>query len=62
MEALDYHAEERRKAEFDVEEMKLVWAGSRQAYEISDRVARLVASDPVSFLFFDLLFLSDKSM
>ncbi|KAA3439082.1 peroxisomal acyl-coenzyme A oxidase 1-like [Gossypium australe] len=47
MEALDYHAEERRKAEFDVEEMKIVWAGSRQAYEISDRVARLVASDPV---------------
>ncbi|MBA0859224.1 hypothetical protein Goshw_004587 [Gossypium schwendimanii] len=39
MEALDYHAEERRKAEFDVEEMKIVWAGSRQAYEISDRVA-----------------------
>ncbi|XP_039005363.1 peroxisomal acyl-coenzyme A oxidase 1-like [Hibiscus syriacus] len=47
MAALDYHAEERRKAEFDVEEMKIVWAGSRQAYEISDRVARLVASDPV---------------
>ncbi|KAK8710660.1 hypothetical protein V6N13_145974 [Hibiscus sabdariffa] len=48
MEALDYHAKERRKAEFDVQEMKIVWAGSRQAYEISDRVARLVASDPVS--------------
>ncbi|GMJ11001.1 acyl-CoA oxidase 1 [Hibiscus trionum] len=47
MEALDYHAEERRKAEFDVKEMKIVWAGSRRAYEISDRVARLVASDPV---------------
>ncbi|GMJ15075.1 acyl-CoA oxidase 1 [Hibiscus trionum] len=47
MEALDYHAEERRKAEFDVEEMKIAWAGSRQAYEISDRVSRLVASDPV---------------
>ncbi|KAK6262862.1 hypothetical protein QUC31_008678 [Theobroma cacao] len=47
MEALDYHAEERSKAEFDVEEMKIVWAGSRHAYEISDRIARLVASDPV---------------
>ncbi|KHG16325.1 Peroxisomal acyl-coenzyme A oxidase 1 -like protein [Gossypium arboreum] len=47
MEALDYHAEERRKAEFDLEEMKIVWAGSRQNYEISDRMARLVASDPV---------------
>ncbi|KAL4351354.1 hypothetical protein GQ457_06G037570 [Hibiscus cannabinus] len=50
MEALDYHAKERRKAEFDVQEMKIVWAGSRQAYEISDRVARLVASDPGMFI------------
>ncbi|XP_022718895.1 peroxisomal acyl-coenzyme A oxidase 1-like isoform X3 [Durio zibethinus] len=47
MAALDYHAEERSKAEFDVEEMKIVWAGSRHDYEINDRVARLVASDPV---------------
>ena len=47
MEALDYHAEERSKAEFDVEDMKIVWAGSRHDYESSDRIARLVASDPV---------------
>ncbi|KAK8479402.1 hypothetical protein V6N13_036426 [Hibiscus sabdariffa] len=47
MEALGYHAEERRKAEFNLEEMKIVWAGSRRIYEISDRMARLVASDPV---------------
>ncbi|TYG54927.1 hypothetical protein ES288_D09G230500v1 [Gossypium darwinii] len=47
MEPLDYHAEERSKASFDVEEMKIVWAGSRHAFEISDRAARLVASDPV---------------
>ncbi|XVF52578.1 hypothetical protein PTKIN_Ptkin05aG0029600 [Pterospermum kingtungense] len=47
MAALDYLAEERKMAEFDVEEMKIVWAGSRHACEISDRVSRLVASDPV---------------
>ncbi|GMI96190.1 acyl-CoA oxidase 1 [Hibiscus trionum] len=47
MEPLDYLAEERSKASFDVEEMKIVWAGSRQAYELSDRISRLVASDPV---------------
>ncbi|KAL4348018.1 hypothetical protein GQ457_17G020750 [Hibiscus cannabinus] len=47
MEALDYHAEERRKAEFNLDEMKIVWAGSRRTHEISDRMARLVASDPV---------------
>jgi acyl-CoA oxidase len=43
-----YHlADERNKAEFDVEDMKIVWAGSRHAFEVSDRIARLVASDPV---------------
>lgn len=47
MEALDYLAAERRMAEFDLEEMKIVWAGSRHAYEIFDRVSRIVASDPV---------------
>lgn len=49
MEGVDHHADERNKAEFDVEEMKIVWAGSRQAFEVSDRIARLVASDPVNF-------------
>lgn len=43
----DHLADERRKARFDVDEMKIVWAGSRHAFEVSDRVARLVASDPV---------------
>ncbi|KAE8708648.1 Peroxisomal acyl-coenzyme A oxidase 1 [Hibiscus syriacus] len=47
MEALDYHVEERLQAEFNLEEMKIVWAGSRRTYEISDRMARLVAIDPV---------------
>ncbi|GLU05553.1 hypothetical protein SLE2022_226500 [Rubroshorea leprosula] len=47
MEGVDYHADERSKAEFDVEAMKIVWAGSRHVLEVSDRIARLVASDPV---------------
>lgn len=50
MEGVDYLAPERNKAQFDVDEMKIVWAGSRHAFEVSDRIARLVASDPVSFL------------
>lgn len=49
MEGVDYLASERNKAQFDVEEMKVVWAGSRHALEVSDRISRLVASDPVSF-------------
>lgn len=47
MEGIDYLANERRKSEFDVEEMKVVWAGSRQALEVSDRISKLVANDPV---------------
>lgn len=46
MEELDYLANERQSAEFDVEAMKIVWAGSQQSFEISDRMSRLVASDP----------------
>lgn len=51
MEGIDYHDGERSKAEFDVEEMKIVWAGSREVFEVSDRMGRLVASDEVNFLF-----------
>ncbi|KAE9613135.1 hypothetical protein Lal_00027466 [Lupinus albus] len=47
MEGVDHLADERNKAQFDVGEMKIVWAGSRHAYELSDRISRLVASDPV---------------
>ncbi|XP_054795744.1 peroxisomal acyl-coenzyme A oxidase 1-like [Prosopis cineraria] len=47
MEGVDFLAPERNKAQFDVEEMKIVWAGSREAFEVSDRMSRLVASDPV---------------
>ncbi|KAK4262580.1 hypothetical protein QN277_028125 [Acacia crassicarpa] len=47
MEAVDHLAPERNRAQFDVEEMKIVWAGSRDAFEVSDRMSRLVASDPV---------------
>ncbi|KAI9111088.1 hypothetical protein K1719_017963 [Acacia pycnantha] len=46
MEGVDYFAPERNNAQFDVDEMKIVWAGSREAFEVSDRIARLVASDP----------------
>nr|GMC72534.1 peroxisomal acyl-coenzyme A oxidase 1-like [Ipomoea batatas] len=46
MEGVDYLAGERRKAEFDVAAMKIVWAGSRRAFEISDRISKLVATDP----------------
>ncbi|RWR80636.1 Acyl-CoA oxidase [Cinnamomum micranthum f. kanehirae] len=46
MEEVDHLAHERNKAQFDVEAMKIVWAGSRHAFEVSDRMSRLVASDP----------------
>ncbi|XP_059440970.1 peroxisomal acyl-coenzyme A oxidase 1-like [Corylus avellana] len=46
MEGVDHLASERSRAQFDVEEMKVVWAGSRHALEVSDRISRLVASDP----------------
>lgn len=46
MEEVDHLEHERKTAEFDVEAMKIVWAGSRHAYEIADRMARLAASDP----------------
>nr|XP_043629337.1 peroxisomal acyl-coenzyme A oxidase 1-like isoform X1 [Erigeron canadensis]XP_043629344.1 peroxisomal acyl-coenzyme A oxidase 1-like isoform X1 [Erigeron canadensis] len=43
---MDYLSDERKKAEFDVESMKIAWAGSRQDFEVSDRMAKLVANDP----------------
>ncbi|KAA8522204.1 hypothetical protein F0562_012877 [Nyssa sinensis] len=46
MEGGDHLAHERKKAQFDVEAMKIVWAGSRHAFEVSDRISKLVASDP----------------
>lgn len=57
MEGVDYLASERNKAQFDVEEMKIAWAGSRHAFEVSDKISRLVASDPVNFLCFVHFFL-----
>ncbi|XP_047330734.1 peroxisomal acyl-coenzyme A oxidase 1-like isoform X2 [Impatiens glandulifera] len=47
MEGVDYLGHERNKAQFDVNAMKIVWAGSRHAFEVSDRIAKLVADDPV---------------
>ncbi|KAF5180433.1 Acyl-coenzyme a oxidase, partial [Thalictrum thalictroides] len=46
MEVIDQLAPERSKAQFDVDAMKIVWAGSQHVFDISDRMARLVASDP----------------
>ncbi|KMZ63073.1 Acyl-CoA oxidase [Zostera marina] len=43
---MDYLAEERKKAEFDVEVMKIAWAGSEHAFRTNDRISRLVANDP----------------
>ncbi|KAF3324707.1 peroxisomal acyl-coenzyme A oxidase 1-like isoform X1 [Carex littledalei] len=47
MERVDNLAHERETAQFDVEAMKIVWAGSKHELDVSDRMARLVASDPV---------------
>lgn len=47
MEGVDYLRDERKKAQFDVEAMKVAWAGSREAFEGSNRMAKLVANDPV---------------
>ncbi|CAA2978417.1 peroxisomal acyl-coenzyme A oxidase 1-like [Olea europaea subsp. europaea] len=46
MEGVDYLVDERKKAQFDVDAMKIVWAGSRHAFEVSDRISKLVAGDP----------------
>ncbi|KAM7272321.1 hypothetical protein ACFE04_026984 [Oxalis oulophora] len=45
--AVDHLAHERSKAEFDVDDMKIVWAGSPHSFQVADRIARLVANDPV---------------
>ncbi|XP_038970723.1 peroxisomal acyl-coenzyme A oxidase 1-like [Phoenix dactylifera] len=47
MEEVDHLAHERSKAQFDGDAMKVVWAGSKHALDVADRMARLVASDPV---------------
>ncbi|KAI3706863.1 hypothetical protein L6452_24891 [Arctium lappa] len=47
MEGVDYLSDERKKALFDVEAMKVVWVGSCEALEVSDRIAKLVANGPL---------------
>ncbi|GJZ59224.1 hypothetical protein Tco_0615040 [Tanacetum coccineum] len=47
MDGVDYLKDERKKAQFDVDVMKVVWAGSRESFLVSDRMAKLVANDPV---------------
>ncbi|GJW37967.1 peroxisomal acyl-coenzyme A oxidase 1-like protein [Tanacetum coccineum] len=46
MDGVDYLKDERKKAQFDVDAMKIVWAGSRESFLVSDRMAKLVANDP----------------
>ncbi|KAK8916627.1 Peroxisomal acyl-coenzyme A oxidase 1 [Platanthera zijinensis] len=46
MEEVDHLAHERRSSEFDADAMKVVWAGSPRAFDIADRMSRLVAGDP----------------
>ncbi|KAK6157947.1 hypothetical protein DH2020_005261 [Rehmannia glutinosa] len=46
MEGVDHLADERKKAEFNVEAMKIVWAGSQHNLEVSNRISKLVADDP----------------
>ncbi|XP_042411979.1 peroxisomal acyl-coenzyme A oxidase 1-like [Zingiber officinale] len=45
--AVDHLATERKKAQFDVQAMKIAWAGSKNAFEVANRMAHIVASDPV---------------
>ncbi len=44
---LDYLAEERAGAQFHVHSMKIFLAGGQHEYEVSTRIANLVANDPV---------------
>ncbi|KAJ9549976.1 hypothetical protein OSB04_022519 [Centaurea solstitialis] len=46
MELVDHLRDERNKAQFDVEAMKVVWAGSPQELQLCDRMANLVANHP----------------
>lgn len=46
MEGADHLAHERKKAQFNVDSMKIVWAGSPRTFEITDRISKLVAADP----------------
>lgn len=57
MEGVDHLADERRKAQFDVESMKIVWAGSQHAFDVSDRMSKLVANDPVISLSLSKVFI-----
>jgi acyl-CoA oxidase len=44
-------ARERAETTFDVEAMKIIWAGGRQAFELQHKLASIVANDPVSLHF-----------
>lgn len=40
-------AREREQATFDINAMKIIWAGGKEAFEFHNKLASLVASDPV---------------
>ncbi len=44
---VDYLTEERAGAQFHVHSMKIFLAGGQHEYEVSTRIANLVANDPV---------------
>ncbi|XP_047308469.1 peroxisomal acyl-coenzyme A oxidase 1-like [Impatiens glandulifera] len=46
MEGIDHLAHERNTAQFNVDDMKIVWAGSRHAFQLTDRISKFVARDP----------------
>lgn len=48
---VDFLADERKKAQFDLESMKILWAGGQHRFQVADRMARLVASDPVRLFY-----------
>ncbi|KAG6492490.1 hypothetical protein ZIOFF_047453 [Zingiber officinale] len=58
--AVDHLATERKKAQFDVQAMKIAWAGSKNAFEVANRMAHIVASDPVIFLLLLFVFRKDN--
>ncbi len=55
---VDYLAEERAGAQFHVHSMKIFLAGGQHEYEVSTRIANLVANDPVPLCLSLCVFLS----
>lgn len=54
--AVDHLAEERATAQFDVETMKVYLAGGQREHDIGQKMAQLVANDPVSIIAISCVF------